>query len=173
MSSEKHLVLVGPMGAGKTTIGRLLAQSLGLPFFDSDREVEAKCGADITWIFDIEGEEGFRERETQALGALLSGPAGVIATGGGIVKMPVNRQLLQSSTALVVYLKTSVATQLERTSTDKGRPLLQQGNPEHTLRRLLSERHPHYQRVAELVVSTDDRLPADVVADILQHRESL
>lgn len=161
------------MGAGKTTIGRLLAQRLDLPFFDSDKEVELRCGAGIPWIFDIEGEDGFRERETYALRELLAKSSAIIATGGGIVKRPENRQLLGRSQAVLVYLQTAVATQLIRTAQDKNRPLLQHADPKRVLTDLLAEREPHYAQLAQVRVSTDTLAPAEVVAEILAQMEQL
>ena len=127
MALVQHLILIGPMGAGKSTIGRLLSEQLGLGFVDLDREIEQRSGATIPWIFDIEGESGFRERETQVLTDVLLEPPLVIATGGGCVLKPENRRQL-SNGGIVVYLSTSVEQQLVRTSKDKNRPLLQNTN---------------------------------------------
>lgn len=161
------------MGAGKTTIGRLLSQSLGREFYDSDRVIEENAGADIPWIFEKEGEEGFRKRETQALETMLHHPAGsiVLATGGGIVMREENRQLLHND-ALVVYLYASVAQQLHRTSKSNHRPLLQTGDPQATLKKLFQVRDPLYREVADLVVETDARHPKSVAnkaLDAIKH----
>ncbi len=173
MIPRTTVVLLGPMGAGKTTIGRLLAQRLNLPFFDSDKEIEQRCGASIPWIFDIEGEAGFRERETEALQTLLANPACVLATGGGIVKMARNRDLLKQAKVPCVYLRTSVATQLARTAQDKNRPLLQQDDPELVLTQLLAEREPFYQDLSAIQVHTDLINPVEIVAQIMTQLESL
>ncbi len=147
------IVLVGPMGAGKTTVGTLLAKKLHLPFKDSDAEIEARTGADIPWIFDVEGEQGFRDRETQVLKDLLAMSAGVIATGGGIVMREENRVLLKSKQ--VVYLRASLNEQLLRTANDRKRPLLQTENPREVLERLMTIRDPLYRDIATQTIETD------------------
>ncbi|CAH0991878.1 Shikimate kinase 1 [Sinobacterium norvegicum] len=161
----KKVFLVGPMGAGKTTIGRLLAQELNLPFKDSDREIEERTGADIPWIFDVEGEEGFRNRETSALEALSQQSDMVLATGGGIVMRAENRTLL-AARGIVVYLATSVEQQVLRTSKDRKRPLLQNEDPAAVLQKLLDIRDPLYRDIADYVVETDNRNPKAVAIDI-------
>lgn len=155
------------MGAGKSTIGRLLSEELDLEFVDSDREIESRSGASIPWIFDLEGEEGFRERESQALEDLMQEPAKVIATGGGAILRPGNRLLLQAS-GCVVYLKTSVEQQLIRTAKDKNRPLLQHAHPEVVLQKLALERNPLYEATAHLTIDTDGLPPRAVVRAILR-----
>lgn len=125
------------MGAGKSTIGRLLSAELKLEFFDSDKVIEERCGANIPWIFDMEGESGFREREEQAIDELTQMGSIVLATGGGVVMREANRRHL-SARGTVVYLCTSVEQQLARTAKDKNRPLLQAENPERILRDLFS-----------------------------------
>lgn len=161
------IVLVGPMGAGKSTIGKLLAGILHLPFADSDRVIEERTGADIPWIFDVEGEDGFRLRETAALRDLLAEGPMVLATGGGIVLREENRQLLKGD-SIVVYLTASVDQLVERTHKDKKRPLLQVADPEAKIRELIAQRHPLYQEVADLVIQTDRRGPKAVAQDIAQ-----
>ena len=131
MNKKQNVFLVGPMGAGKTTIGRFLAGELKLEFKDADREIEERCGADISWIFDMEGEEGFRRRETEVIEELAQDSGLCIATGGGAVLKAENRTALMAH-GIVVYLKTSVDQQVQRTSRDKKRPLLQTGNPRQT-----------------------------------------
>jgi shikimate kinase len=161
----KKVFLVGPMGAGKTTIGRLLAQELCLPFKDSDREIEERTGADIPWIFDVEGEEGFRSRETSALEALSQQSDMVLATGGGIVMRAENRTVL-AARGIVVYLATSVEQQVLRTSKDRKRPLLLNEDPTAVLQNLLDIRDPLYREIADYVVETDHRNPKTVASDI-------
>lgn len=161
------IVLVGPMGAGKSTIGKLLAGILRLPFADSDRVIEERTGADIPWIFDVEGEDGFRQRETAVLRDLLAEGPMVLATGGGIVIREENRELLKGDST-VVYLTASVDQLVERTHKDKKRPLLQVANPEAKIRELIAQRHPLYQEVADLVIQTDRRGPKAVAQDIAQ-----
>ncbi len=162
------LFLVGPMGAGKSTLGRLLAERLGMTFVDSDQVIEARAGADIPWIFDLEGESGFRQREMQVLDDLTRQSGLVLATGGGAVTRAENRRAL-AERGTVVYLRTAISTQLRRTSKDRNRPLLQKPDPEAILTELLRLREPHYLAVADIVVDTDDIHPralADHIADI-------
>ncbi len=162
----RNVFLIGPMGAGKSTIGRLLAKELRYPFKDSDREIEARTGADIPWIFDVEGEEGFREREQAMIAELVKEEGIVLATGGGVVMREANRQAL-SSGGLVVYLRTSVEQQLQRTAKDRQRPLLQTPDPEKVLRDLMARRDPLYREIADLVIDTDQRGPKVVVNTIV------
>lgn len=164
MTNAPNIILVGPMGAGKTTIGRLLSHSLGREFYDSDKVIEENAGADIPWIFDKEGEDGFRKRETHALESMLMRNDGyiVLATGGGIVMREENRKLLREGDALVVYLYASVSQQLHRTSKSTHRPLLQKGDPKATLKKLFQVRDPLYREVASVVVETDSRHPKSV-----------
>jgi len=160
------------MGAGKSTIGRLLAKELRLLFKDSDKEIELRCGANIPWIFDKEGEPGFRDRE-QAMIAELCGLDGVVlATGGGAVMRDANRQALRHG-GRVIYLHASVEQQVGRTARDRNRPLLRTANPEATLRALLEARDPLYREIADLVVETDERPPRMVVIDILERLQQL
>lgn len=156
------------MGAGKTTIGKLLAAELNLPFKDIDHIVVEKTGATIPWIFDVEGEEGFRKREHQALADVLQEQASVIATGGGIVGQEVNRALLKKE-AIVIFLHASVEQQFQRTAKDKNRPLLQQDDPEAVLQRLMTQREPWYREVAKLVVHTDLHKPKSIVKQITDY----
>lgn len=168
----RNLILVGPMGAGKSTIGRLLAKELRFPFKDSDKEIEQRTGADIPWIFDVEGEQGFRERE-QAIIAELCGLDGVVlATGGGAVLRPENRQALRAG-GRVVYLHTSVEQQLERTSRDRNRPLLRTADPAKVLSDLMAVRDPLYREIADLLIETDERPPRLVVQEILERVRAL
>ena len=159
-----RIVLVGPMGAGKTTVGQLLSKKLRLPFKDTDAEIEARTGADIPWIFDVEGEAGFRDRETQVLKDLLSGTVGVIATGGGIVMRDENRDLLKSVD--VIYLKASLEEQLRRTANDRKRPLLQTDDPKSVLQRLMTLRDPLYREVATRVIETDGANSRTIAAQL-------
>ncbi len=167
MSNLQSIFLVGPMGAGKSTIGRLLARELGLVFTDSDREIEERSGANIPWIFDVEGEAGFREREARVIDDLSLKGGLVLATGGGVVMREENRQALRSR-GTVVYLQTSVDEQLERTSRDRNRPLLQTEDPQAVLAELMAVRDPLYREVADLIVSTDRQSPKAVVQSIVE-----
>ena len=160
------------MGAGKSTIGRLLAKELHLPFKDSDKEIEVRTGANIPWIFDKEGEPGFRDRETAMIVELCHENGIVLATGGGAVMHPENRQALRNG-GRVVYLHASIEQQVARTSRDRNRPLLRNANPEKILRDLLAVRDPLYREIADLVVETDERPPRMVVLDILERLAQL
>lgn len=173
MHYNHNIVLVGPMGAGKSTIGRLLATELGLPFFDSDREIEGRTGANIPWIFDVEGEEGFRRRETDTIIELLQdeGPI-VLATGGGAIMRPENRQVI-SQRSTVIYLHTTIDQQLQRTAKDKNRPLLQNDNPRAVLENLFAVRDPLYRETADLIIKTDRQAPKSVVRVIIKKLKSL
>ena len=162
---SQSLILVGPMGAGKSTIGKLLASTLNLPFSDSDRVIEERTGADIPWIFDVEGEDGFRQRETAVLSDLLIADPMVIATGGGIVMRDENRAMLKGD-GVVVYLTASIDQLVERTYKDKKRPLLQVDDPEAKIRELIALRDPLYTEVADIVVQTDRRSPKAVAQEI-------
>ena len=166
MSLPKRVVLVGPMGAGKSTIGRLLARELGYRFLDSDRVIEERCGANIPWIFDVEGEDGFRQRETAILDEMTAEADLVLATGGGAVMRPENHPLLRKN-AVVVYLKTSIEQQVERTRKDRNRTLLQNDDPEGVLRRLFAIRDPLYTRLADIVMFTDRKSPRLVVRQLV------
>ncbi len=147
---------MGPMGAGKTTIGKQLAQILHLQFIDSDQEIEERTGAPIDWIFDIEGEEGFRKREKEIIEELTQQQGIVLATGGGAVTEPENRTFL-AGRGIVVYLETSIEQQVERTRRDKRRPLLQKSDdPEATLLALNLERDRLYREIADIIVATNE-----------------
>lgn len=141
------------MGAGKSTVGKALARQLGWEFVDTDHVIEQATGVSIPTIFEIEGEEGFRKRETQTLATLLEKPQCVLATGGGIVINPQNRAMLKAL-GDVVYLKASTQDLMERTKLDKNRPLLQHPDPESKIEELLKVRRPMYQECADLVIET-------------------
>lgn len=166
MSLPKRVVLVGPMGAGKSTIGRMLAKELGYRFLDSDRIIEERCGANIPWIFDVEGEDGFRQRETAMLDELSNEMGTVLATGGGAVMRAENRGLLKKN-SVVIYLKTSIDQQVERTRKDRNRPLLQNDDPEGVLRRLFAIRDPLYTELADIIMFTDRKSPRLVVRQLV------
>ena len=164
----QSVYLIGPMGAGKSTIGRLLSQELKFEFYDSDKVIEERCGADIPWIFDKEGEAGFREREVSVIEEMTRVSGIVLATGGGAILREENRRNL-ASRGTVVYLCTSVEQQLSRTSRDRNRPLLQTPDPEQVLRSLFAERDPLYRSVADIVIETDQRNPRWVVQELKKH----
>ena len=154
------------MGAGKSTIGRHLADELHLEFFDSDQEIERRTGADIAWIFDLEGEEGFRKREENVINDLTDKQGIVLATGGGSIMSKAVRNRL-SARGIVVYLQTTIDKQVARTQRDKRRPLLQTGEPEQVLRNLAEIRNPLYEEVADYVVETDDQSARAVANQII------
>ncbi|MGQ4878450.1 shikimate kinase AroK [Billgrantia sp. LNSP4103-1] len=172
MQDLPNLILVGPMGAGKSTIGRLLAAELSRDFLDSDHEIQARCGADIPWIFDVEGEAGFRHREEQMIEELTLREGVVIATGGGAVLREENRRRLRER-GTVIYLFTTVEQQLKRVAKDRNRPLLQHPDRERVLREMFDLRDPLYRATADIVVRTDRRSPRAVVNDIVRRVQRL
>ena len=164
--SATNVVLVGPMGSGKTSVGRRLACVLKRDFFDTDFEIVARTGVAIDHIFDVEGEEGFRKRETQMLKDLCEIPNIVIATGGGIVIKEENRKLLKQD-GFVVYLSSSVEQLVKRTAKSKTRPLLERStNREKTIRDLLSAREDFYQEVADVVIDTTGKKLYAIINEI-------
>jgi 3-dehydroquinate synthase len=160
------------MGAGKTTVGRALAKRLNKRFIDSDHEIEARTGASIPLIFEIEGEASFRQREVDAIKELASLNGIVLATGGGAVLRPENRECL-SANGTVIYLRASVASILQRTQHDKNRPLLQTADPRKRIEELAREREPLYQEVADIIVDTGRPNVQSLVQTILQKLEQL
>lgn len=166
MLGKRNVFLVGPMGSGKTAVGKSLARLTGAPFYDSDAEVERRTGVDISFIFEKEGEAGFRQREREAIDALTQLDPIVLATGGGAVLLAENRRHL-SVRGFVVYLETSVQQQTSRVRRSRNRPLLSAADPTPKLTELMSHRGPLYIEVADLVVATDGRRVAAVAEDIL------
>ena len=166
MRRTQNLFLIGPMGAGKSAVGRQLARLLHLDFVDSDEEVERRTGVDIPFIFEKEGEAGFRKREAQAIDELSKRDGIVLATGGGAVVDPQNRNHL-GARGFVVYLHTSVDQQLSRTRKGRERPLLANDDPRATLESLMAERDPLYREIADLTVETDGRKVNAVANEIL------
>lgn len=164
---SRNIFLVGLMGAGKTTIGRLLAVELDLTFKDTDHEIEQRTGADIPWIFDVEGEEGFRARERVVIEELTRLPGVLVSTGGGSVLLEENRKCLQSR-GTVIFLDTSVELQLQRTRKDKNRPLLQIDDPRSALTEMKIARDPLYDEIADLKVFAGDSSGRRTVSEILK-----
>jgi shikimate kinase len=168
-----NIFLVGMPGAGKTTIGRTLAKRLNMTFADSDKELMARTGVSIATIFEIEGEAGFRVRESVTLAELVQRDGLVLATGGGTVLAPVNRRLLKEN-ATVIYLRATLEDLWQRTRRDVDRPLLQTEDPRATLETLLQTRDPLYREVAHLIIDTGTqsvaRLTTDILARLDQHR---
>lgn len=164
---SNNIFLIGPMGAGKTTVGRHLAQRLGLEFLDSDHELQSATGVDIPTIFAFEGEAGFRARERDMIDKLSQRQGIVLATGGGVVLHPDNRQHL-GSRGLVIYLSCSPRQQFERTRHDRNRPLLQTPDPFGKLKALFAERDPLYQQTADIIIQTERLSTTKVLAHILR-----
>ncbi|NND00927.1 MAG: shikimate kinase AroK [Gammaproteobacteria bacterium] len=163
----QNLILIGPMGSGKTTVGKQLAKRTRMDFVDSDHMIEDRCGVSISTIFDIEGEDGFRKRETKMLQELCARSGIVLATGGGAIASEENRILLRKS-GYVVYLKTTIETQLARTQKTQNRPLLENVDIETKLTELMSERGTLYEQEADLIVMSGNRVVSKVVEEILQ-----
>ena len=159
-----RIFIVGPMASGKSTLGKKLAQTLEIDFLDTDNEIEKRAGAEISWIFEVEGEDGFRERESKALQKSVEKDNVVISTGGGIVTIEENRDLM-SAKVKVVYLKTPIEIQLNRTENDKKRPLLSPGSREQTLRTLKKERDPQYEEIADITINQDQQKNRNAVID--------
>jgi shikimate kinase len=166
-SSLASIFLVGPMGAGKSTVGRHLAAALEMSFEDSDRVIEQRTGASIPLIFEFEGEEGFRAREHHVIDELTARRGIILATGGGAVLDADNRRAL-SHRGIVIYLHAPLELLLERTARDRNRPLLQTQNPAARLAEILHDRDPLYRSVADLVIETDRRPPRGTVREILR-----
>lgn len=167
MDVPGNFILIGLMGAGKTTVGKALAKQTGKTFYDSDHEVEARAGVRIPLIFDIEGEAGFRLREAETILEILKEDNIVLATGGGAVLNPTTRQLL-SENGVVVYLRATVDELYQRTRHDKNRPLLQTANPRARLEKLYSERDALYTSTAHLIVDTGRQGVMNLTQQILR-----
>jgi shikimate kinase len=162
-----NIFIVGPMGSGKSTVGKIISDELFMTFLDTDEEIELRTGASIDWIFDLEGESGFRKRESEILSEMVDKNSVVLSTGGGIILSDQNRELL-SSRGTVFYLATPIAVQLERTSKDKDRPLLKTGDPEEILTKLQNDREDLYKSVADHVVNTEDKSSQEVASEIVK-----
>ncbi len=170
IAKPQNVFLIGLMAVGKTTVGRILSEELDLPFFDTDRVVEEKAGADIAWIFDVEGEAGFREREYQAVDELTRRNGVVLATGGGVVLRDENRRNL-ATRGTVIFLDSPIERLIERTRRDKRRPLLRQGDTKATFERLAQQRTPLYASIADYRFCADGssaKVLARAIADRLR-----
>lgn len=154
------------MGAGKTSVARALARQLRKTFYDSDEQIESKTGASLSWIFDLEGMAGYRQRERRVIDELSLLQNIVLSTGGGCVETPEVREILKAR-GIVIYMEVSLETQLNRLRRDKRRPMLQGENPQEVLIRLWEEREPIYEDVADFTVATDRRSVGDVCSDII------
>lgn len=166
MDTHGNIFLVGMMGAGKTTIGRSLAQRLGLEFFDTDKVLVDRTGVAVATIFEIEGEEGFRRREAAVLAELARGEGCVIATGGGAVLSPENRALMRSR-GTVVYLRARLESLWQRMRNDTTRPLLATADPRATIAALLEAREPLYREAAHLIVDTGSQSASTLVSRVI------
>ena len=168
ITRPRRIFLVGPMGVGKTTIGKMLANELGLRFVDCDQEIEHRAGANIAWIFDVEGESGFRIRESHVLDELTQEDRVLVATGGGAVLKDENRSYLKER-GIVVHLDTAVDLLVKRTANDKKRPLLQNGNPRAILEKIKKDRDPLYREVSDVRVFVGDNSSRKAVSQILEN----
>jgi len=171
MAKNQNIFLIGLMGAGKTTIGRQIASELSLEFFDSDHEIENRTGVTITHIFDIEGETGFRKRETAILDELTTKKGIVLATGGGAILKAENRQFLMSR-GTIIYLYADIETLLERTSKDRNRPLLQTEDPQAVLKELFEIRDPLYRETADIIIDTGKDSARLALKEILEELQN-
>ncbi|WP_343184005.1 shikimate kinase AroK [Buchnera aphidicola (Ceratovacuna keduensis)] len=173
MLEKRNIFLVGPMGAGKSTIGKQLAQKLNMDFYDSDKEIEKRTGADIAWVFDVEGEKGFRIRENKIIDELTKKIGIVLATGGGSIVSDNIRNIL-SSRGTVVYLKTTIDKQLIRTKRDKNRPLLNKKNISNRfiLENLAKKRNHLYKNISDLIVDTDNKSAKSIALYIFKKFKS-
>ena len=156
INQKGNIILIGPMGSGKTSTGKMLAKEMGYVFSDTDEEVTKRTGVSVAYIFDVEGEEGFRKRECLALKECLNDNNTILSTGGGIVLSKENRDLLQDR-GTVVYLQTSIRSQVKRTASTNNRPLLQNKDPEETLEKLMLTRAPLYEEIADITIMTDNK----------------
>ena len=170
MLKSGNIFLIGPMGTGKSTIGRQLAEKTGKHFYDSDQEIEQKTGATVSLIFEIEGEPGFRQRECKTIEELSALKNIVLATGGGAILSESNRECLKGN-GTVIYLRSSVDTILGRMAKDKQRPLLQTDDKEKKIRELLEQRVPIYEELADYSIDTDGYSVGQMVKKLLQTLE--
>jgi shikimate kinase len=171
MLAKHNLFLIGPMGSGKSAVGKQLSRTLNMPFFDSDTEIERRTGVDIPFIFEKEGEAGFRQRERETIEILTAMDGIVLATGGGAILLPENRRAL-AERGRVVYLKTSVDQQAERVRQGRARPLLSNVDPAIKLNELMIVRAPLYLEIADVIALTDNRKVRTVTDDILRELEA-
>ncbi len=173
MAEKRNIFLIGPMGAGKSTIGRQLSQQLNMEFFDSDQEIEKRTGATISWVFDVEGENGFRQREVKVINEITQKQGIILATGGGSVQFKENRNIL-SARGIVIYLETTIEKQLSRTKRDKKRPLLQTGvSNKVILENLALVRNPLYEEIADFKIHTDTQSAKSVAYNIIRLLEKI
>ena len=163
----QNIFLIGPMGAGKSSVGRYLSTKLDMSFYDSDEEIENRTGVDIGWIFDLEGEDGFRRREMTVITELAKLPNIVLATGGGSIILPETQEVLKRN-GLVIFLEVSLEYQHTRTVNEARRPLLRVENREQVIEKLHEELQPIYKNLADFRVLTDNRSVQAVAEEIIQ-----
>jgi len=161
-----NIILIGPMGSGKTSTGRILAKEMGFEFIDTDEAIIESTGVSIAYIFDVEGEAGFRKREHKELMKFLGNDNMVIATGGGIITYDKSRVILQDQKK-VVYLKTSIEKQIERATVSDNRPLLIDTDPESKLQELMLTREPLYEEISDIKIDTNERRPSEIALEII------
>ena len=161
-----NIILIGPMGSGKTSSGRILAKEMGFDFVDTDEEVVERTGVSIAYIFDVEGETGFRQREHQALIKFLDNDNVVIATGGGIITHDKSRTIIRTHKR-VIYLKTSIEKQIERATVSDNRPLLIDTEPSAKLQELMLTREHLYEEISDIMIDTDERTPSEIAHEII------
>jgi shikimate kinase len=171
MLGKRNVFLIGPMGSGKTAVGKYIARLTSASFYDSDAEIEHRTGVDVSFIFEKEGEAGFRQREREAIDALTQLEPIVLATGGGAVVLADNRRCL-AARGCVVYLETSIAQQTNRVRRSRNRPLLSDGDPALKLTELMRQRGPLYTEIADIIVTTDGRKVAAVAEDVMRGLEA-
>ena len=167
MKKYKNIYLIGLMGSGKTTLGKILSKKLDKDFYDSDQVIEEKLGVNVPMIFEYEGEAGFREREKDILKELVSKQNIVLATGGGIILSESNRDLLAKN-GIVIYLKSNQKDLVLRMKNDKTRPLLKNGNVELIIKKLCQEREPLYEQIADFEITTKNKRIHEVVNEIIR-----
>ena len=165
-NQSDNIILIGPMGSGKTSTGRILAKEMGFDFIDTDEAIVESTGVSIAYIFDVEGEAGFRKREHKELMKFLENDNTVIATGGGIITHDKSRAILQDQKK-VVYLKTSIEKQIERATVSDNRPLLIDTDPESKLQELMLTREPLYEEISDIKIDTNERRPSEIALEII------
>ena len=165
-NQSDNIILIGPMGSGKTSTGRILAKEMDFDFIDTDETIVESTGVSIAYIFDVEGESGFRQREHRALMKFLGNDKMVIATGGGIITHDKSRVILQDQKK-VVYLKTSIEKQIERATVSDNRPLLIDTDPASKLQELMLTREPLYEEISDIKIDTDERKPSEIALEII------
>ena len=160
-----NIFIVGPMGSGKSTVGKIISNELFLNFFDTDEEIESRTGASIDWIFDLEGEEGFRKREKDVLLEIKKTNSSVVSTGAGLVLEKNNRELLASN-GKVIYLDVSIESQLKRTTFDKTRPLLSKGDKREILLKMSKDRDHLYKKLADITIKAGKKSCKEIIEEI-------